>query len=89
MKEKKPVGKLDKLTYEEALERLESLVEKLEDPEIPLEESLVAFQEGVALSRYCREKLAEIEFKVEYLMKEEQQELKTDAEDSFPDKDSL
>lgn len=89
MKEKNPVGKLDKLTYEEALERLESLVEKLEDPEIPLEESLVAFQEGIALSRYCREKLAEIEFKVEYLMKEEQQELKTDAEESFPDKDSL
>jgi exodeoxyribonuclease VII small subunit len=89
LKEKEPTAKLDKLTYEEALERLESLVEKLEDPEIPLEESLVAFQEGIALSHYCREKLAAIEFKVEYLLKEEQQELKADEDDSFTDEDNL
>jgi len=65
---------LKKLTYEEAVGRLEEIVNRLEDGEIPLEESLSAFQEGVALSRYCREKLAEIEYKVEYLLKEEQRE---------------
>lgn len=65
--------KLEKMTYEEAINRLEGLVRRLEDAEIPLEESLTAFQEGVALSRYCREKLAAIEYKVEYLLKSEQQ----------------
>lgn len=70
MAKKKP----DNLSYEEALDRLEEIVAKLENAEIPLEESLAAFQEGIALSRLCREKLAEIEYKVEYLLKEEYQQ---------------
>ena len=75
MKDKKSAEKLEKLSYEEALKKLEAIVSKLEDAEISLEESIEAFQEGIALSSYCREKLAEIEFKVEYLLKEEQQVL--------------
>ena len=73
MKNKKSAEQLEKLSYEEALRKLEVIVSKLEDGEIPLEESINAFQEGIALSRYCREKLAEIEFKVDHLLKEEQQ----------------
>lgn len=61
-----------KLSYEEAVKRLEEIVRRLEDEAIPLEESLTCFQEGIRLSRYCREKLAEIEYRVEYLLKEEQ-----------------
>lgn len=57
------------LTYEEAIKKLESIVKRLEDADIPLEESLSSFQEGIALSRYCREKLAEIEYRVEHLLK--------------------
>jgi len=60
------------LTYEMAIARLEEIVRRLEDETIPLEESLSCFQEGIRLSRFCREKLAEIEYKVEYLLKEEQ-----------------
>ncbi len=66
--------KLEDMTYEEAVKRLEEIVSRLEDGEIPLEESLNAFQEGIALSRYCREKLAEIEYRVEYLLKNGEQE---------------
>ncbi|HSW36635.1 MAG TPA: exodeoxyribonuclease VII small subunit [Candidatus Limnocylindrales bacterium] len=62
----------DQPTYEEAVKRLEEIVRRLEDAEIPLEESLSFFQEGIALSRYCREKLAEIEFRVDFLLKEDQ-----------------
>jgi exodeoxyribonuclease VII small subunit len=66
-------GKTEKeLSYEEAVKRLEEIVRRLEDEAIPLEESLACFQEGIRLSRYCREKLAEIEYRVEYLLKEEQ-----------------
>lgn len=61
------------LSYEEAIRRLEEIVVRLENEEIPLEEALTGFKEGVRLSRYCREKLAEIEFQVEYLLKEEQE----------------
>ncbi|MBM4235283.1 MAG: exodeoxyribonuclease VII small subunit [Firmicutes bacterium] len=73
LKDKKSAEKFDKLSYEEALKKLEVIVSKLEDAEISLEDSIEAFQEGIALSGYCREKLAEIEFKVEHLLKEEQQ----------------
>ncbi|MBW6463370.1 MAG: exodeoxyribonuclease VII small subunit [Firmicutes bacterium] len=66
---------MDNLSYEEAIKKLEEIVHRLEDAEIPLEESLSSFQEGLALSRYCRDKLAEIEYKVEYMLKEEQQSL--------------
>lgn len=60
-------------SYEEAMRSLEEIVLRLESEEVPLEEALASFKEGVRLSRYCREKLAEIEFQVEYLLKEEQE----------------
>jgi exodeoxyribonuclease VII small subunit len=41
------------LSFEAALERLESLVEKLEEGTIPLEESLAAYVEGTRLVRHC------------------------------------
>jgi exodeoxyribonuclease VII small subunit len=41
------------LTFEQALERLETLVEKLEEGTIPLEESLAAYVEGTRLVRHC------------------------------------
>ncbi len=73
MKDHKKDSQLEKLSYEEALKKLETIVNQLEDPEIALEESLTLFQEGMTLSRYCRDKLTEIECRVEYLLKEEQQ----------------
>lgn len=72
--------KIEDMTYEEAVKKLEEIVQRLENAEIPLEESLSSFQEGIALSRYCREKLAEIEYRVEYLLKEEQQQSLEDIE---------
>lgn len=60
------------MSYETAVRRLEEIVRRLEDESIPLEESLACFQEGIRLTRYCREKLAEIEYRVDYLLKEEQ-----------------
>ena len=57
-------------------------MQRLEDENIPLEEALSCFQEGIELSRYCRAKLAEIEYRVEYLLKEEQVPgLEADEED--------
>ncbi len=55
--------------FEDALNRLEKIVSKLEDGEIPLEESLKLFEEGIRLSRLCNQKLDEAEKKVEILLK--------------------
>jgi len=56
--------------FEDAFQKLESIVKKLEDGNLSLEESLKAFEEGVRLSRFCSKKLDEAEKKVEILLKE-------------------
>jgi exodeoxyribonuclease VII small subunit len=58
------------LTFERALSRLQDVVSELEDPEKGLEASLVLFEEGVALSRFCRNRIDEIEKRVEVVLKE-------------------
>lgn len=57
-------------TFEESLDQLEVIVRKLEDGEMPLEESLELFERGVKLSRECRERLSKAERRIEVLMKE-------------------
>ena len=56
--------------FEDAFQKLESIVKKLEDGNLSMEESLKAFEEGVRLSRFCSKKLDEAEKKVEILLKE-------------------
>ena len=52
------------LSFEKALERLQEIVAELEDPEKGLESSLALFEEGVALSRFCRSRIEEIQKRV-------------------------
>ena len=55
------------LDFETALAELEALVEQLESGELPLEESLKAFEKGIALTRQCQESLKAAELKVKEL----------------------
>ena len=55
--------------FEEALERLQELVEKLEAGEVSLEESVAAFEEGQKLSVYCQHKLKAAEASLKKLLK--------------------
>jgi exodeoxyribonuclease VII small subunit len=56
--------------FEEAMERLEQIVEGLEGGDLTLEESLKIFEEGMNLIRFCSKKLEEAEQKVTLLIKE-------------------
>lgn len=56
------------MDFEKKLARLEEIVGKLEDGELPLEESLKLFEEGVGISRECNKQLSEAEKKVKVLM---------------------
>jgi exodeoxyribonuclease VII small subunit len=60
---------MPKEKFEDALNKLEKIVSKLEEGDIPLEESLKLFEEGIRLSRFCNQKLDEAEKKVEILLK--------------------
>lgn len=62
---------IKELKFEEALEKLETIVDELEEGSVDLEESLELFENGVKLARMCREKLTKAEEKVKILMEEE------------------
>ena len=47
----------EECTFEEALKRLEQIVERMEQGDLPLDESLALFQEGIELSRICTRQL--------------------------------
>ena len=64
------------MRFETALGRLEEIVKKLEDGEMPLEESLKLFEEGVKLSRLCDQKLQAAERRIEILMKDQEGKVK-------------
>ena len=59
-----------KKTFEESMKQLEQIVKELEDGDLPLEDALKKFEEGVALSKFCSQKLDETEKKVSILLKE-------------------
>ena len=66
-----------KKTFENALSQLESIVSQLEDGDLPLEESLQLFEEGIKLSRFCNQKLNEAQKKVEVLLRGNEGTLET------------
>jgi exodeoxyribonuclease VII small subunit len=66
------------IKFEDALQRLEEIVDRLETGELPLEDSLKVFEEGVALARRCSKYLEEAEKRVELLTKDESGLLKTE-----------
>ena len=55
--------------FEAAMSELEALVERLEAGDLPLDESLKAFERGVALTRTCQAALKDAEQKVDVLLK--------------------
>ena len=56
---------VSKLTFERALEELESIVKRLEDGKVPLEESVAIYERGEALKRRCEELLRQAEARVD------------------------
>ena len=62
--------------FEPALMRLEEIVQELEQGDLPLEQSLKLFEEGIKLSRICNTRLEEAERKVEILLKDKEGKLK-------------
>jgi exodeoxyribonuclease VII small subunit len=46
-------AEIDALSYEQAIERLESIIDRIESGEIGLEQSVAAYEEGIALKKHC------------------------------------
>jgi exodeoxyribonuclease VII small subunit len=58
------------LSFEEAMEKLEEIVDKLEVGDVPLEKAIAYFQDGMSLSKICHDKLKMIENKMDHLLAE-------------------
>ncbi len=56
---------VQKLSFERAIEELESIVKRLEDGKVPLEESIAIYERGEALKRRCDELLRQAEARVD------------------------
>lgn len=56
------------MNFEEGIAKLETIVKKMEDGAMSLDESLEAFEEGVKLSKFCGQKLEEAQRRVNLLM---------------------
>ena len=61
-------------SFEAALKKLEALVTKMESQSLSLEESLAAFEEGVALTKACQKALSEAEQKVKIITQQQMDE---------------
>lgn len=62
---------LQKLSFEEALEKLEKIVQDLESGELSLEDSVKSFEKGIELSKLCKKKLESAEERVKKIVEQE------------------
>ncbi len=78
MKKKEPkVERKDSASFEEALGRLEEIVQRMEGEDLSLEESLRLFEEGVRLTRLCAKRLDEAQRKIEILTRDEKGDVRS------------
>ena len=65
-------------TFEESLKKLDEIVGQLENGNLPLEDSIRLFEEGVRLSTACKQELETAEGKVQMLIKQRDGSMKTE-----------
>jgi len=64
--------------FEKSFQQLEKIVQRLEGEELPLDEALRLFEEGIGLSRFCHQKLEEVEKKIEVILADAKGEPRTE-----------
>ncbi|EKN69882.1 Exodeoxyribonuclease 7 small subunit [Neobacillus bataviensis LMG 21833] len=59
------------ITFEEAMTKLEQIVEKLEEGDVPLEEAILFYKDGMELSKLCHDKLKNVEEQLTQIITED------------------
>lgn len=65
---------ITKLSFEESIKRLKTIVERIEQGEIPLQDSLEQYEQGMALIKHCRDILQKAEKRIEKISKPQEAE---------------
>jgi exodeoxyribonuclease VII small subunit len=84
MSERKQKDDINKLTFEQAIHQLKDIVTRIEQGEIPLQDSLEQYEKGMALIKHCRTILQKAEKRIEKISREEPPEPGKEEEDSEP-----
>jgi exodeoxyribonuclease VII small subunit len=71
MPEENKKSRPSEMSFEQALEKLEKTVEKMEAGNLPLDKMIECFETGSGLAAFCREKLNSLEKKIELLVKDD------------------
>ena len=74
--------KIETLNFEDALGELETIVRDLEQGGTPLEQSIGAYERGIALKKHCEAKLREAQAKIEKITVDKDGSIKTEPLDS-------
>jgi len=72
---------IEKLSFEQSIQQLKGIVDRIEQGEIPLQDSLEQYEKGMALIKHCREILQTAEKRIEKISKEEPPEPEKEPED--------
>jgi len=70
MAEQKPKKEIDKMDFEDAIKELTSIVGKIEQGQVPLQDSLEQYEKGMALIKHCRTILQKAEKRIEKITEE-------------------
>ena len=73
---------IEKITFEQAIQQLKGIVDRIEQGEIPLQNSLEQYEKGMALIKHCRDILQKAEKRIERISKEEPPEPQKEEKDS-------
>lgn len=79
--------KEQKHTFEQSLKRLEQIVEELEQGDVPLDDALQMYEEGIELSKACVEKLTQAELRLKKLSKDMEGSFHLVEEDEEPERE--
>ena len=74
MPDKKKKDDISKLSFEQAIKELSAIVGKIEQGEIPLQDSLTQYEKGMALIKHCQDILRTAEKRIEKISQQEQPE---------------
>jgi len=72
MADKKQKSDISKMSFEDAIKELTSIVSKIEQGQIPLQDSLEQYERGMALIKHCRGILQQAEKRIEKIAEEEE-----------------
>ena len=87
-KRKNKENEIDSLSFEQAIENLTEIVDKIEDGQVPLQESLQQYEKGMEMIKHCRKILLDAEKRIEEIAENESEEDLDEPDDESADDDA-